>query len=233
MGKIRSSDEPVQTTHPSSSEAWTRAGSRGFNGCVLRRRRSARKSPSHILSATFRVTLNARRQERTWLRARWGQSSPSAGKSRSSPTIVLARPATSALISSRKRRRRPCLLMTATSFATSPALTPKLPFDPIKSFTPIVQIAASELTLVVHPQLPVKSMREFIQLAKRRPGELLYARPATAVLSISAAELIKLETGIESFMCPTRASPAPRPHRRPRAGDGRGHTDGLAAGAGR
>src|SRR5688500_10703216 len=55
------------------------------------------------------------------------------------------------------------LLMTATSFGTTPALTPKLPFDPVRSFAPVVQIAASELTLVVHPQLPVKSVREFIQ----------------------------------------------------------------------
>ena len=77
------------------------------------------------------------------------------------------------------------LLMTATSFATSPALTPKLPFDPIKSFAPVVQVAASELTLVVHPQLPVKSVRELIQLAKRRPGQLLYSLRATAVRSIS------------------------------------------------
>ena len=94
------------------------------------------------------------------------------------------------------------LLMTATSFATSPALTPKLPFDPIRSFTAIVQVAASELTLVVHPQLPVKSMGELIQLAKSRPGELLYASPGNGGPQHLTTELIKLETGIDIVHVP-------------------------------
>ena len=65
------------------------------------------------------------------------------------------------------------VLFTATSFGMTPAVYTKLPFDPMKSFAPVVQVAASTLTLVVHPQLPVRSMREFIMLAKRRPGQLL------------------------------------------------------------
>ena len=56
------------------------------------------------------------------------------------------------------------------SFGMTPAIYQKLPFDPVKSFAPVVLIATSALGLVVHPQLPVKSAREFIQLAKRRPG---------------------------------------------------------------
>ena len=75
------------------------------------------------------------------------------------------------------------VLMTATSFGTTPALSPKLPFDPGRSFAPVVQVAASTLTLVVHPQLPARSIREFIQLAKRRPGQLLLWSPATAARS--------------------------------------------------
>jgi tripartite-type tricarboxylate transporter receptor subunit TctC len=98
------------------------------------------------------------------------------------------------------------LLMTATSFATSPALTPKLPFDPMKSFAPVVQIAASELTLVVHPQLPVKSMRELIQLAKRRPGELLYSSPGNGGPQHLTTELIKLETGIDIVHVPHKGA---------------------------
>jgi len=98
------------------------------------------------------------------------------------------------------------LLMTATSFATSPALTPKLPFDPIRSFTPIVQVAASELTLVVHPQLPVKSMGELIQLAKSRPGELLYASPGNGGPQHLTTELIKLETGIDIVHVPYKGA---------------------------
>jgi tripartite-type tricarboxylate transporter receptor subunit TctC len=100
------------------------------------------------------------------------------------------------------------LLMTATSFATTPALTPKLPFDPVKSFAPVVQIAASQLTLVVHPQLPVKSVRDFIQLAKSRPGQLLYASPGNGGPQHLVAELIKLETGIDIVHVPYRGAGA-------------------------
>jgi tripartite-type tricarboxylate transporter receptor subunit TctC len=94
------------------------------------------------------------------------------------------------------------VLMTATSFCTTPALSAKLPFDPVKSFAPVIQVAASELTLVVHPQLPAKSMREFIELAKRRPGQLLYASPGNGGPQHLTTELIKLETGIDIVHVP-------------------------------
>jgi len=98
------------------------------------------------------------------------------------------------------------LLVTATSFGTVPALTPRLPFDPVKSFAPVVQIAASELTFVVHPQLPVKSVREFIQLAKRRPGELLYSSPGNGGPQHLTTELIKLEAGIDIVHVPYKGA---------------------------
>jgi tripartite-type tricarboxylate transporter receptor subunit TctC len=98
------------------------------------------------------------------------------------------------------------LLVTATSFGTVPALTPKLPFDPVRSFAPVVQIAASDLTFVVHPQLPVKSMREFIQLAKRRPGQLLYSSPGNGGPQHLTTELIKLETGIDIVHVPYKGA---------------------------
>jgi len=98
------------------------------------------------------------------------------------------------------------LLMTATSFGTAPALSPKLPFDPVRSFAPVVQIAASELTLVVHPQLPVRSVREFIQLAKRRPGQLLYSSPGNGGPQHLTTELIKLEAGIDIVHVPYKGA---------------------------
>ena len=98
------------------------------------------------------------------------------------------------------------LLVTATSFGTVPALTPKLPFDPVRSFAPVVQIATSELTFVVHPQLPVKSVREFIQLAKRRPGQLLYSSPGNGGPQHLTTELIKLETGIDIVHVPYKGA---------------------------
>lgn len=94
------------------------------------------------------------------------------------------------------------LLMVATSFGTTPALSAKLPFDPVASFAPVMQIAASELTFVVHPQLPVKSMRDFIQFAKRRPGQLYYSSPGNGGPQHLTAELIKLEAGFDMVHVP-------------------------------
>ncbi len=94
------------------------------------------------------------------------------------------------------------VLFTATSFGTTPPLFPKLPFDPVKSFAPVVLIATSAVALIVHPQLPVKSVKEFIQLAKRRPGQMLYSSPGNGGPQHLAMELLKLETGIDIVHVP-------------------------------
>jgi len=94
------------------------------------------------------------------------------------------------------------VLFAATSFGTTPPLFPKLPFDPVKSFAPVVLIATSGLALVVHPQLPVRSVKEFIQLAKRRPGQMLYSSPGNGGPQHLAMELLKLETGINIVHVP-------------------------------
>ena len=98
------------------------------------------------------------------------------------------------------------VLMTATSFGTVPALSAKLPFDPVRSFAPVVQVASNTLTLVVHPQLPVKTMREFVQLAKRHPGQLHYSSPGNGGPQHLTTELIKLETGIDIVHVPYKGS---------------------------
>src|SRR5439155_1404564 len=76
------------------------------------------------------------------------------------------------------------VLFAATSFATNPALTRALAFDPAKSFAPVGLVATSSLTVVVYPQLPAKSMREFIELARRQP-----ARPPAQVVSKLNSEM--------------------------------------------
>lgn len=87
------------------------------------------------------------------------------------------------------------LMFVVASFSMIPALYEKLPFDPVKSFAPVALITTSRLALVVHPQLPVKSVRDFIQLAKRRPGELFYSSPGNGSAQHLVMELFKLETG--------------------------------------
>jgi tripartite-type tricarboxylate transporter receptor subunit TctC len=94
------------------------------------------------------------------------------------------------------------VLFIATSYGTTPALYRNLPYDPVKSLSPVELIAASGLCVVVHPQLPVKSLREFINLAKRRPGELHYSSPGNGGPQHLTMELLKLESGINIVHVP-------------------------------
>jgi tripartite-type tricarboxylate transporter receptor subunit TctC len=98
------------------------------------------------------------------------------------------------------------LLFTATSFGTNPALNAKLPFDPVKSFAPVVLVATSALAVVVHPLLPVKSMREFVALAKRQPGKLDYGSPGNGGPQHLAMELLKIELGINLVHVPYKGA---------------------------
>ena len=98
------------------------------------------------------------------------------------------------------------VLFTATSFGTNPALSPKLPFDPVKSFAPVVLIATSAMAVIVHPQLPVKSMRDFVALARREPGKLDYCSPGNGGPQHLAMELLKLELGINLVHVPYKGA---------------------------
>jgi tripartite-type tricarboxylate transporter receptor subunit TctC len=61
------------------------------------------------------------------------------------------------------------------TFAVNPALYPKLPYDPVKSFEPVSGIANVHNMLVVHPDVPAKTLQELIDYAKQNPGKLNYA----------------------------------------------------------
>jgi tripartite-type tricarboxylate transporter receptor subunit TctC len=67
------------------------------------------------------------------------------------------------------------LLLGLSTLATSPALIKNLPYDSVRDLAPIAQVAASPNVLVVHPSVPVKSVKELIAFARARPGQLTYA----------------------------------------------------------
>ena len=64
------------------------------------------------------------------------------------------------------------LLLTSTQFPQGPALFAKLPFDPVNDLVPITIVSISPQTIVAHPSLPVRNIKELVVLAKARPGEL-------------------------------------------------------------
>jgi tripartite-type tricarboxylate transporter receptor subunit TctC len=98
------------------------------------------------------------------------------------------------------------LLFVATSFGTTPALARSLPFDPVQSFAPVVLVATSGLVVVVNPQLPVRSMRELIEAAKREPGKLHYSSPGNGGPQHLAMELLKSELGINLVHVPYKGT---------------------------
>lgn len=83
-----------------------------------------------------------------------------------------------------------------------PLLQDNVPYDPVKDFAPISMTDSSPSVLVVHPSLPVKSVRELIALAKARPGELNYSRASAGGPSHLSAELFKAMAGINMVQVP-------------------------------
>ena len=99
------------------------------------------------------------------------------------------------------------LLQVATSHATNPALSTKMPFDPIRDFTPVTLLSQSPNLWIVHPSLPVKNMRELIALGKTRPGEINYSSSGTGSSQHLAGELLKSVAHIDIVHIPYRGSP--------------------------
>ena len=84
------------------------------------------------------------------------------------------------------------------TLAVNPYLFAKLPYDPIQDFTPITLIAKVPSLYVVHPDLPVKNLKEFVAYAKARPGQLNYGSAGNGSAGHLAFEYLKMAT--ETFM---------------------------------
>ena len=96
-------------------------------------------------------------------------------------------------------------LVTATSFTTNPALKPAR-FDPAKDFAPVSLIATGELGVYVNPEVPAKTMKEFVALVKKQPGKLYYSSPGNGGPQHLAMELLKLETGMNIIHVPYKGA---------------------------
>ena len=83
------------------------------------------------------------------------------------------------------------------NLAFTPALQPKLPYDPIKDFAPVTRLATSAFLLVANPSVPVKSVKELIALAKAKPGSLNYASAGQGSSLHLTGEIFKMATGAD------------------------------------
>jgi tripartite-type tricarboxylate transporter receptor subunit TctC len=82
------------------------------------------------------------------------------------------------------------LLMVSAAHVINPAMAKKLPYDSIKDFAPISIVADVPTAFAVHPLLPVKNVKEFVALAKARPGQLNYATAGRGTVGHLSAELL-------------------------------------------
>ena len=99
------------------------------------------------------------------------------------------------------------LFATASTHAINPAVS-KVPFHPLKDFTPVVNVAAAPLGLVVHPSLPVRTVKELIALLRARPGQLDMASFGTGTGSHLAGELFKVMAKVDMVHVPYKGGAA-------------------------
>jgi tripartite-type tricarboxylate transporter receptor subunit TctC len=86
--------------------------------------------------------------------------------------------------------------------AVNVSLYPKIGFDPLKDFAPVILIASQPNILVVHPGVAAKSVKELVALAKAKAGQLNYASPGGGTTGHLAAELFKRMAGVDMLIVP-------------------------------
>lgn len=133
------------------------------------------------------------------LQQRWGQ-----------PVVVDNKPGASGNIGTQLAMRAApdgqTILMTTNPFANNVSLFKNIPYDPLKSFAPVIQVGVGALALAVHPSVPAKTTQEFIAYLKARPGEVNYGSPGIGTPHHLAMELFKLTTKTDAKHIPYRGS---------------------------
>src|SRR3954465_4386994 len=115
--------------------------------------------------------------------------------------IVENRPSASSLVGTQLVAKSPpdgyTLLATSTTFLSAPAVVKEPGYDPVKDFAPITLTCRVPMVLDVNPNLPAHSIREFIALAKARPGDITYAASGVGSTGHIAGELFARQAGIK------------------------------------
>lgn len=94
------------------------------------------------------------------------------------------------------------LIFISSTFAMQPSTTPKLPYHPLRDFTPVTLAVASPYIVVVHPAVEAKSIKELIALAKAKPGQLTSATAGPGSAIHVTAELFNTMAGVNILLVP-------------------------------
>jgi tripartite-type tricarboxylate transporter receptor subunit TctC len=129
------------------------------------------------------------------------------------PVVIDNRPGGGTVIGTEVVARTPpdgyTVLLSTGTHTVNASLYPKLPFDPVRDFEAVSLIAVAPNVLVVHPSVPVRSVRELLALARQRPGQLGYASSGNGGTGHLAMEMLKQMAAIDVIHVPYKgAGPA-------------------------
>jgi len=137
----------------------------------------------------------------TKLTERWGQQ-----------VLVDSRPGASGVIAAEIVLNSPAdgytlMLGTSSSHAINVSLRQKLPYDPLRDFSPVSLVARVPMLVMAHPSLPVKNAKELIAFARARPGQLNFGTAGNGTTAHLAGELFKSMARVDIVHVPYRGSP--------------------------
>jgi tripartite-type tricarboxylate transporter receptor subunit TctC len=129
------------------------------------------------------------------------------------PVVVENRPGAGTLVGAELVARSPAdghtlLMATSTTLGISPAMYTKPAIDPVKDFAPVSLVGSVNFFLVTSPTLPVKNVREFIDLVKNNPGKFNYASSGSGSPHHLFMEVLKKEQGLDIQHVPYKGSAA-------------------------
>lgn len=117
------------------------------------------------------------------------------------PVVVENRPGGGTLIGTQALKAAPAdgntIMLATPDFVVNAFIHPKLPYDPLKDFAPIAVIAQNPLVMAVAASVPARTVNEFVQLAKNRPGMLNFASAGVASTAHLSGELLQMQAGVK------------------------------------
>ncbi|MGK7870265.1 Bug family tripartite tricarboxylate transporter substrate binding protein [Falsiroseomonas sp. E2-1-a20] len=136
---------------------------------------------------------------------------PHMGASLGQPVVVENRPGANGLVATQAVAQgdadgHAIFFGTTGNLAVNPVLYPTMPVDVLRDFAPLSHVASLAFVMVVNPQVPARTLAEFIALAKSQPGKLNFASSGNGGLPHLSGELLNAAAGIQTVHVPYRGS---------------------------